>query len=129
MPRHTRKFALNNDINIVYNTINNFLISEGYKPTTLNGLNIYKKGTGALKDPNYFSFTCDDKTLTMETWTSCALFPTVDVGEYDLKTPFYILKERGWVDRVGFIENMIINQLGCPLIPEIPQQFPIYNGF
>ncbi len=116
MARYTRTFQLNTDLNTVYNTVNNFLINEGYKPKILDGYKVYKKGSGAIKEPNYFKFTVNGKFLVMETWTAFSVIPDIDIGEYDLNTPWYIFKENGWQRRVAVLENILAAQLGCFIV-------------
>ncbi len=119
MSRYVRKFNINSNIDVVYSTINSFLLSQGYKPKNFNGFNVYKKGSGLIKEPNFFQFTVDNNILIMETWTAFSVLPDIDVGEYDhLNTPWYICKEKGWQNRVFYIENLLVNQLGCTVITE-----------
>ncbi len=116
MARYIQKFQINTDLNTVYNTVNNFLINEGYKPKVLDSFKVYKKGAGAIKEPNYFKFTVQGKVLVMETWTAFSVITDIDIGEYDLNTPWYIFKEKGWQRRVTVLENILTAHLGCLII-------------
>ncbi len=116
MARYIRTFQINTDLSTVYNTVNNFLLSEGYKPKTLDGYSVYKKGTGTVKEPNYFKFTVKGKFLIMETWTAFSVIPDLDIGEYDLNTPWYIFKEKAWSGRVATLENIFAVHLGCFIV-------------
>ena len=124
MSRYERNFKLNADPVAVYNAVDSYLLSEKYIPQLRDGVKVYKRGKGYAADPTYFQFDLKDGILTMYAWAVISVLPPdLEIGEYGLDKPFYILTGKKWKECIGVIENMLITQFGCNLIQEPPVYF------
>lgn len=108
MARYVKDFQFNADANVLFNQLNNYLVSEGYEYIQYDGENVFKKGTGMLSNPTYFKFDFQGSTIRLETWMKYALFPGVYVGELGT-TGFVGSAVKGaWKRRIAQIEAIIL---------------------
>ena len=108
MARYIKVFQFNADANVLFNQLNNYLVSEGYEYIQYDGENVFKKGTGMLSNPTYFKFDFQGNTIRFETWMKYALFPGVYVGEL-ATTGFVGSAVKGvWKKRIAKVEAIIL---------------------
>ena len=115
MAKYVKVFQFNADANILFNQINNYLVSEGYEYIQYDGESVFKKGKGMLSNPTYFKFIFEGYTVRFETWMKYALLPGVYVGELGT-TGFVGSAAKGvWKKRIAEVETIIL-QYGYEIV-------------
>ena len=108
MARYIKTFQFNADSNVLFNQLNNYLVSEGYEYIQYDGENVFKKGTGMLSNPTYFKFLFEGNTIRFETWMKYALFPGVYVGELTTTGLVGSAVKGVWKKRIAQVEAIIL---------------------
>ena len=116
--RTTISFPLNGEI---WSHLDRWAPTFGYRPQPFPGPGrLYQKGTGFLVAPMMLSVRQENSTVTMEAWVRCNFFIRL--------TSLFILPPEIGVQSGGFkvvlprkvareAINVLLNQLGVPLIP------------
>ncbi|MBR2715714.1 MAG: hypothetical protein IKB73_05895 [Ruminococcus sp.] len=128
MSRYSKTFAFNASKEMLYGSVTQYLVSEGYKETDFDSERVFKKGNGIMMGPTFIKMAFTEDTVVLEAWMKFALLPGVYVSEIGL-TGFAGAAVKGPLkERVRNIENMIFQCGGYELEPQ-PAQYnaPQYN--
>ena len=107
MGRYIRDFMIKTDPQPVLAAVFNYLQSEGYEYTELNGEKVYKKGKGLVTGPSIFKIYQYGAAIRLETWMKYAIAPGLYVGELDT-TGFVGSAVKGpWKNRIAHIEHLL----------------------
>lgn len=84
MSRFEKDYHTNENTGVIFEKINNFLISSGYVKETYNGEYVYKKGDGWLAAPKYIKVNnMGGNCIKVQAWMKWVLLPYVFIGEMD----------------------------------------------
>lgn len=100
MAKHVIEYTLNTDPQRVFDFVDQYLTSEGYRYREYQGENVFQKGRGWLCAPSFFKFTFIDNKMILETWMKYALLPGVYVGEIGLTGPVGAFVKGPWKRRL-----------------------------
>lgn len=107
MGRYIRDFMIKTDPQPVLAAVFNYLQSEGYEYTELDGEKVYKKGKGLVTGPSIFKIYQYGAAIRLETWMKYAIAPGLYVGELDT-TGFVGSAVKGpWKNRIAHIEHLL----------------------
>ena len=107
MGRYIRDFMIKTDPQPVLAAVFNYLQSEGYEYTELDGEKVYKKGKGWVTGPSIFKIYQYGAAIRLETWMKYAIAPGLYVGELDT-TGFVGSAVKGpWKNRIAHIEQLL----------------------
>lgn len=107
MGRYIRDFMIKTDPQPVLAAVFNYLQSEGYEYTELDGEKVYKKGKGLVTGPSIFKIYQYGAAIRLETWMKYAIAPGLYVGELDT-TGFVGSALKGpWKNRIAHIEHLL----------------------
>ena len=81
MAKFIRDYDIGQNGEAVFNDINAYLVSEGYKYVKYKGQDGFKKGNGFVSGPTFFKLTFYGSVLRLETWLAYAWLPGVYSGE------------------------------------------------
>lgn len=107
MARHIKDYQFTGAPDILFNSLNQYLHSEGYEYEELDGESVFKKGQGWLTSPTLFKFSFSGNVVRMETWMKYALIPGVFVGEIGLTGMVGAAVKGPWKKRIDQIERII----------------------
>ena len=124
MARYVRDFPLSAAPEQVYGAVRQYLMTEGYSETTLNGENVLKKGDGWVTGPTCFKFTFFEGFVRMETWMFYAILPGVYGSELGLEGFVGCAAKGPWKQRVRQVEQILapMPYYGMGAIPAYTQQ-------
>ena len=80
MAKFIRDYDIGQNGEAVFNDINAYLVSEGYKYVKYKGQDVFKKGNGFVSGPTFFKLTFYGSVLRLETWLAYAWLPGVYSG-------------------------------------------------
>lgn len=107
MGRYIRDFMIKTDPQPILAAVFNYLQSEGYEYTELDGEKVYKKGKGLVTGPSIFKIYQYGAAIRLETWMKYAIAPGLYVGELDT-TGFVGSAVKGpWKNRIAHIEHLL----------------------
>lgn len=111
--------------------ISQYMLNEGFALVDYKGFKVWKKGSGFLTAPQYFSIQYRENIIFLEAFIRYALFPGVYVGEMGITGFFGAIPKNLLKSRVGVVENYIMNlwsntyqnqpAMQPPLPPQPPQ--------
>lgn len=125
MARYVRDFPLNGTPEQMYETVRQYLMSEGYVETQVKGENVLKKGDGWVSGPTCFKFSFYPSFMRMETWMMYAVLPGVFAGEIGTEGFVGCAVKGPWKNRIAHIEGMLLP--GNPYLTASVGAIPAYT--
>lgn len=124
MARYIKEFQVATTPDTIFNTVYQYLLSEGYEYIRYENENVFQKGKGIWTGPTFIKLSFSKSAVRLEAWMKYALLPGVYVGEMGL-TGFVGAAVKGPLKRrVSQIEAMIMQCANYDFStqPQVPQQ-------
>lgn len=107
MARYIKDFEVAVPQETVFNSVYQYLLSEGYEYTQYENEPVFKKGMGIMSSPTFIKISFSNNIVRLEAWVKYALFPGVYVGEFGI-TGFFLWAVKAFLQpRVATIEQML----------------------
>lgn len=116
MARYSKDFPLKTSPDAIFQTVYQYLITEGYEYIQYDHENVFKKGKGLMAGPTFLKLSFSESTVRLEAWMKYALLPGVYVGELGL-TGFVGAAVKGPLKRrVARIETILTQYAATPAV-------------
>lgn len=124
MARYTRDYTVAVPSDTVFNSIYQYLLSEGYEYIQYENEPLFKKGMGLVSSPSFIKVSFSGNVVRLEAWVKYALFPGVYVGEFGITGFFLWAPKQLLQTRVMAIEKMLWQFASAPANGAAPDQQP-----
>ncbi len=111
MARYIKEFQISISPNIVFNEVNQYLMTEGYEYIQYDNENVFKKGKGFMGNPTFFKFSFLNNVVRFETWMKYSLFPGLYVGEEGVNGIVGAAVKEPWKRRIAQVESILAQHM------------------
>ena len=108
MARYSKDFPAPDFPKSLFDTITQYLASEGYSYTQFQNEQIFKKGHGLVSAPSFIKVFYANNAIRVESWIKYALLPGVYFSEMDLEGFTGSAVKAPLRKRVAIVEDIIM---------------------
>ncbi|MBR6780774.1 MAG: zinc ribbon domain-containing protein [Clostridia bacterium] len=115
MARYVKDYCINVSFDVVFQAVQQYLVSEGYEYIHYEGENVFKKGKGVWNGPSFYKLVFANGMVHLEAWMKYALLPGVYVGELGTDGFVGALAKGPFKKRLEQIEIIIVQTGGISM--------------
>jgi len=119
MAKYINSIPFNGNVQVLIQSIANYMASEGFGTINYKGQTIWKKGFGVLQAPQYVAVYFEQNAIRVEAFIKFALFPGVYIGEMGTTGFFGFVPKSILAQRITAVENYIKSISESPNMQDI----------